>query len=524
MNSPLVPIGGQLCRLLGLVISAISVSPLAAQSLGSGFEPSPAVLSRPWELPIYYPPVPPILGAPVPLPTISLSRRSTPAPPELAEYVNEIFYAPLSTRLHEKQLTKRQREKLSIYRTAKVALLAELRTRLAELKVADPGDRTQQLAELGQAQAPRLAQLEKMAEELRHDLIHGEFFQNNVDWNAIRGWRLGESKFNGANEAMNAQYQVMLSAAFYQNGLLPEQRGLLREIAMELQSVRRRVTDEDAGGRSNPPLFFSPATSRILLPPGIPPELSEKVSRYEREKSLIKQELRAVVYAQDKAFFTRTRNREIERLAERQWPRIAATEELAEDIRRDIAFLPAPPGPPPPPPLPAALAVRIVNFLSNRNELRAEIVRKVEQLKKQFPFLRIQAVRNAIGGADLKLQVGVRDESNESQMKTLRATLTAFNQEIALRQGQLRNDEQAIRREFETTVDMGSGLSAAGVLDSYAEVLQQREDWSLYGDYQTAMLTPGLSSEQRRLLYDSGVEQLELPLPNWDQIVIRVVN
>ena len=152
------------------------------------------------------------------------------------------------------------------------------------------------------------------------------------------------------------------------------------------------------------------------------------------------------------------------------------------------------------------------------------MVRKVDQLKKDFPFLRIQATRNAAGGADLKMQVGARDETNEPQMKALRATLTAFNQEIALRQGQLRNDEQAIRLEFDATVDMGSGLSATGILDTYAEVLQQREDWSLYGDYQTAMLTPGLSSEQRRLLYDSAVEQLELPLPNWDQIVIRVVN
>ncbi|MEO7411931.1 MAG: hypothetical protein ABIZ81_01120, partial [Opitutaceae bacterium] len=311
---------------------------------------------------------------------------------------------------------------------------------------------------------------------------------------------------------------------FYQNGLLPEQRGLLREIAMELQSVRRRITDDDASGRSNPPLFFSPATSRILLPAGIPVELSEKIANYEKEKSLIKQELRDTVYAQDKTFFTRTRNREIDRLAERQWPRIAATEELAEDIRRDLAVLPEQPGPPPPPPLPAALSARITTFLSSRNELRAEIVRKVEVLKKQFPFLRVQATRNATGGVDLKLQVSQRDESNEEQMKALRATLTAFNQDIALRQGQLRNDEQSIRRDFEATVDLGSGLSAAGVLDTYAEVLQRREDWSLYGDYQTAMLTPGLSAEQRRLLYDSGVEQLELPLPNWDLIVIQVVN
>ncbi|MEO7414230.1 MAG: hypothetical protein ABIZ81_12825, partial [Opitutaceae bacterium] len=213
MNSLHVPLGGQLCRLLGLVVIASWASPLAAQSFGTGGSDMGAPpISRPWELPIYFPPVPPLLGAPVPLPALSLSRRSTPAPAALAEYVNEIFYAPLSTRMQEKQFTTRQREKLKTYRAAKVALQNELRTRLAELQGVDPSTRTQLLAEFNRGQAPRLAQLEKMAEDLRHDLIHGEFFQSNVDWNAIRGWRLGDSKFNGANDAMNAQYQVMLSA------------------------------------------------------------------------------------------------------------------------------------------------------------------------------------------------------------------------------------------------------------------------------------------------------------------------
>jgi hypothetical protein len=532
MNFSHVPSGGTLRSLVGFFVGASGIVPLVAQSsssTGGGTYSSDLSLpamppaSRPWELPIYFPPPPPLLGAPVPLPKVAISRRSTPAPPELVEYVNEIFYAPLSTRLDKKQLTPRQREKLQAYRAAKVALQDELQDRLASLPSADPSARTQELAEFARAQAPRIAQLEHAAEELRRDLIHGEFLQANVDWNAIRGWRLGSSQFSASNDAMNAQYQVMLAAAFYQNGLLPEQRGLLREIALELQTVPRRVSDEEAGGLINPPLFFSPATSRLLLPAGVPSEVGEKIAAYEKEKSAIKRELRDTVYAQDKTFFNRTRNRVLEALAERQWPQIAALEELAEDIRRDLARLPNQPGPPPAPPLPAALTAHIMEFLAERNELRTEIVRKVEELKKRFPFIRIQSTRNASGTSDLKLLISPRPD-NDEEMKALRTTLTAFNQEIATRQGQLRKSEQAIRREFEITAAPGEGHSAEGLLDDYAEILQQREDWSLYGAYQTAMLTPGLSPEQRRLLFDRGLEKLSLPLPNWDQILIRVVN
>src|SRR3954470_11708155 len=165
--------------LLGLVVGVCSVLPLAGQFYDYA-PPEPS--SRPWELPIYFPPFPPLLGSPVPLPALSTPRRATPAPPLLAEYINEIFYAPLSTRLDKKQLTPRQQEKLQSYRAEKVALQNELEKRLEELKPADPDTRSQALADLARAQAPRINQLERTADELRFEFIHGEFFQKNVDW------------------------------------------------------------------------------------------------------------------------------------------------------------------------------------------------------------------------------------------------------------------------------------------------------------------------------------------------------
>jgi len=44
-------------------------------------------------------------------------------------------------------------------------------------------------------------------------------------------------------------------------------------------------------------------------------------------------------------------------------------------------------------------------------------------------------------------------------------------------------------------------------------VATAREAGHLYGDYRIAVFQPGLSPEQRRLLFDSVIERLDLPLP-----------
>ena len=56
-----------------------------------------------------------------------------------------------------------------------------------------------------------------------------------------------------------------------------------------------------------------------------------------------------------------------------------------------------------------------------------------------------------------------------------------------------------------------------------ADALLEREDWGRYVDYQAAMLMPGLSSEQRRVLFDGGLEKLTLPLPGWDITGVKVI-
>jgi len=48
---------------------------------------------------------------------------------------------------------------------------------------------------------------------------------------------------------------------------------------------------------------------------------------------------------------------------------------------------------------------------------------------------------------------------------------------------------------------------------NFSEAVQQLETWRNYRYYQVAVFEPGLSPEQRRLLFDFAVEKLAPPLP-----------
>lgn len=472
--------------------------------------------SRPESLPIYYPPAPPVLGAPVPLPN-PLLLPSQYAPQTLEEYVNEYFYPALGTRLVQKKVAPGLQQKIDAYRTAKTKLQDELRARLVELRNADAATRHRELAQLAQRQTPQIEALEKTAERLREDLIRGEFFHSSVDWNVTRDWRLGKSLFRTANDAIFAQYQVMRAAAFYQRGLLPEQRALLREIAIELREANPRTREVNDGVA--PPLFFSPSPARLRLPPGLPEGLRDRIARYEKEKSDLKQELRDTVYAADRAYLSSTRHRALEALAERQWPRIAALEDLAEQIRVDFSHLPNPPGPPDPPPVSAGLAARIVIYLGEKQVVEADILAKVGLIKRQFAIQRI-AAGSSLGDLKLVLSPGAQ---SQTQLDALRMTLAEFNRDISGRQNDLRKDLEAIRRDLARETTPGDGQTLEELLYDYAVALQQREEWRLYSDYQAAMMTPGLSPAQRRLLFDVAVQKLDLPLPGWELQPVHVV-
>jgi len=116
-------------------------------------------------------------------------------------------------------------ERIAAYRAARTALLNEILNVLALTAAA--ADRESQLRDLGKAQGPRLAALEKEADAIREELIQGGWSGGNADWNDQRGWHLGTPAVT-TNNAGNAEFQVLRAAAFFQKELSIDQRGLLR--------------------------------------------------------------------------------------------------------------------------------------------------------------------------------------------------------------------------------------------------------------------------------------------------------
>ena len=69
------------------------------------------------------------------------------------------------------------------------------------------------------------------------------------------------------------------------------------------------------------------------------------------------------------------------------------------------------------------------------------------------------------------------------------------------------------RRKF--AQDEFAGTSGIEVLlVEFAYAFGQQERWERYADYETAVLQPGLSPEQRRLLFGAALTSLDLPLGN----------
>lgn len=481
-------------------------------------------------IPFFTPPAPPRLDATVPEPPED-PVRSREAPDTMSDFPYAAFYSPLAARLRAGSLTDEQELQLQDYLVEKLTLQNELRAKLDSLASDDLLVRATALAEFSRQQTPRIVALEERAEEMREDFINGVYIgdflegilmQPSVNWANYRSWRLGRDVFQSSDDAIDAQYQALMGASFFQPGLAPFQRRLLREVATDLREAQQGAvpiqvgSDEALESDVNPLFSFTPETARIRLPANLPTTIMNKITRYEQEKSALKEELgRAVIDADDR-FFSFLRTRELRQLGELQAPKYDELEVLAEDIRRDLAGMPEIFTPPTLPALPPGVADRIQSVVAVNREREDRLYQLLAQLSE---FV-------TIGGANY-----IRDP-NGREMLQLNLPQEGQNPEVVARANQLRDEFNlaASERAEQTSRDMAAIRSALATmfgdppgpdldrridefLLSYSDAIDQRERWFLYTDYRTAMLQPGLSPEQRRLLFDAALIELDLPLP-----------
>ncbi len=464
----------------------------------------------------FFPPTPPALGeAYVRNRTKSASLTRSTIPISLADYVNEPFYSPLSPFLYEESLSKKRQKTLDDYLATKQALISELRAKLDAVSKLSAADREAQLADFAREQTPRVAALEKTAYEIRDDLTQWRLFSAGADWNEGRDWRLGD---NTRWESTLDEAKVMRGAAFFQDGLAPAQRRLLREHAMELDESGREPTTDMALDARGPFFYFSPETSRLRLPPRVPAALQAKIDEYRRLKTELKKELRDVLYREDRSWFDSHRTSALRNLAAKQAPQLALLDPLAEEIRRGLAALPNPARPQAlNKVLPGSLSERIGNYMRQKAALQRDFSDQLNDVRRRSPSSRVEYVKV---GETYVIQVVANRKMNEQQAGLLQAAkvqLAAFNDEHAKTFVSLIREKEEIREALIEAAGPLSSVVTPKVIDvilhEHAAVLQQQELWNQYTDYENAVLQPGLSPEQRRMLYDGALVKLDQQLP-----------
>ena len=430
---------------------------------------------------VFFPPSPPPLGS-VPA-AVDPGDLRLAVPADLAPFVTEPFYAPLSAHLASPDphdwLADRQKQQLEGYRASKGALQAELLARLYTLRDVDAASRRQALEKFAREQTPRLVELENRAEQLRTDLIG--------DGND------GNAGGQGISDGPGALAEEMRAAVFYGSGLSPAQRRLLREIVVETDEGAPREASPGPDGRW---LFFSPETARVQLPPALPAELAAKVDAYENLKNTLKSELRAALGESGRSYVISSRAQQLAALAERQEPRFATLEQLAEDIRGRLQGLIADP-----------LHAPRLPSLSPELEERISAYRKAKLDLQKALLAKVQEVTGREAATD-----------SAAMQDRVQQAIAAFTRENSLRYAALEKAKEEIRSDLAHVASAhpngpGNDQSADRLLKNFTDSLQQHELWRLYYEYRIAVFEPGLSPEQRRLLYASTVERLVLPLP-----------
>jgi len=470
----------------------------------------------------FFPPVPPPLDSEIPI--LAPLDSGPPADPELSAFVGDVFYPFLGVRLAYGELSKKLRAQILAYRDAKLAQEVAIHSRMLALKDADEATRETQLAALAAQQAPRIAELEAMAEKILSALRQIHVMGMPVEYtdlNAKAEWRVLAASDTPSDPAdIHAQAEGVRSVSFYEAGLSSAQRHLLFEESIELND-RARGTPGD-GGPGLRLLYFSPEGARIRIPSSLTESLERKIAEYVSAKNGLKAEIRdALRHTAD--FLPDTRTDAMAKLGADQARRFAALEAMAEGIRLDLSALPNPPGPPVAPPLPPDLTARIYAYRTHK----VELLRKLRSMLAS-PTPTVSADRRAqaqdapdsVAGALAWMHDG--SSRTEVQSTELRVSVGEFDRMQNDLIEALNKEENGIREQLAVYARAMKGpsdrKSINDLLRDFENARQRQEIWDKYRDYQAAALMPGLSAGQRRLLFDAAVEQLNLPLPSGEKV------
>jgi hypothetical protein len=435
-----------------------------------------------WFQTLYVPPVPPVLGEELHNGGPSTDRSS------VASFEREIFFGGYAIIAGQGELSAKDTERVAAYHAARQQLLQEIQAKFEGLAGASLDARRVELAGLAAQQNDRLQALAVDAEAIR----------TNLDWAiSIFKFRIAPRFVAFRFDRTAAEFSRFFTAAYFYGGLSAEQRFLLMEAAYEPPPGPDGKTVAWTAGDT---IFFLPAMARIRLPASLPPALEEKLRAFTAEKDNLKSELRSAVLRDD-FFFISTRTKRLTELAEQQAPRFAALEVLAEEIRVGLAGLGLPEQPVNPS-LPADLTRRVGDFYTRKVEVQRELLTQLRQLRSKHPASKFEIVRQGDGLAIAR--TGLDPEPM--------AGLKEFNDKLAVRYAAFAGESEALRRDIQHYLERNPQTTARTVDQvamEFGKAYAARENWDRYRYYSRAVLEPGLSPAQRRLLFNAAAWSLE---------------
>jgi len=420
---------------------------------------------------LFLPPDLPVLDTPIPL--RSPLDNGVPPPAELAAHVGDLFYPQLASRLAGDELPRRLRVKLEAYRQLKHLLIDELQAGIAAARDLPRESRRATLAENASRQADRLQELEVSAEQLRSELI-GSHVESRLPQPEPPPQEHGPATY--------PNQRSLRTAAFYAEGLSLNQRRLLLSLANELEL-------QGGPAATSTVFFFSPEGAGIRLPAPIDRPVAEALAAYAEARLALGRELLA-------SFERPTDNPSRWRdLAARQAPAFAALENQADAMRIVLQTADGIDGLPPTPPIPPDLALRLAAYRDRKQALLRELNASLAN-----------TVRSATTSVPASVAVPVSAFTEEQQ-----AALASLNREKdAIR--------AALVLQRQTTGSSQDRKSIDNLLEDFERARQAQELREKYADYRTALLEPGLSPAQRRLLLDTAFQHLALPLPSGEPL------
>jgi hypothetical protein len=425
-------------------------------------------------------------------------------PVGLLDHLGEPYYTAYGSLLAQRLVSAKRAQRLVFYQGEKQQLLNELRAQLDGLVDAPAGLRADALAELSARQTPRLRELEHEAEAIREELTTPRIFKIIEDGT---GLDVPQVKFADSKDALLDSYLQIVSVGQLQNGLSFEQRQLLAEISMQ-EWFEANEADADSSGDGQ--LFFLPATSRIRLPAGLPPGLLSEIQVFREEKDRLKAELRAAIVRGQGFLLGGQRTEAFAQLAAHQAPQFAALESLAEKIRVDLAPYPQP-AEPARSDLPADLTRRVGAAIEQKAELQRKLSRRLRELRAELPWDRVEIIRQ---DDCLALTIIPGNDTPALQRKgrnQAMAALPAFNEEMRRDYTALAADMATVRRDIQRHTGPQPQSGTPGIEQlarEFSQAYAPLEIWNRYRDYYSAVLEPGLSPEQRRLLYQGALIDL----------------